>query len=159
MTYIPLILHYPPTHLPIQFCFIPSSPCILVQILNPPCPYILGQREYIKLSKKPGGCTLGYMAAGFCRMLKPTHDNYCPKLLKNNFDHHIIPSPTRRCPTTTTFVGQGGRGRPGRLPRCRPASRARLLLSITNGLPESHAAAARADHASSRRLEEHAVEA
>jgi hypothetical protein len=50
MTFIPLILHYQSTlHLPtnlIQFCHILPRPYILVQNLNPPCPYIPGQREY-----------------------------------------------------------------------------------------------------------------
>jgi hypothetical protein len=50
MTSIALILHYPPTyqptHQPIQFCPISSSPYILVQNLNSLGPYISGRREY-----------------------------------------------------------------------------------------------------------------
>jgi predicted LPLAT superfamily acyltransferase len=53
MTSVPLILHYLPTLHPftnlIQFCPIPSSPYILVQILNPPGHYIMGLREYYNL--------------------------------------------------------------------------------------------------------------
>jgi hypothetical protein len=68
MTSIPLILHYQPTlHLPtnlIQFCPILPGPYILVQNLNPPGPYIPGQREYVVILTSTHRLTGGGSAGG-----------------------------------------------------------------------------------------------